>query len=125
MARTKGTSKKEMPKLKDYKKIIPLCGSSYQKLANLLGIDRRTAIKFVGSKPSLVKMWDEYVKQMINYAEDVVHKSIVEEGNVKTAKWYLTQMSDKYKTKTKLEVEGDISVNIILDEAKKDIEDKD
>lgn len=98
--------------MKIIKAAIPYSSCSLVQLGKLTGVSRNTIHRYLHKHPSVRKLLNEQIAQMVSQSEDVIFEAIIEKRDVSTAKWYLSCFDNRYKEKKELTLDGEIQINI-------------
>jgi hypothetical protein len=103
----------------DFIAAIPGTGGIVSVIARKVGCDWHTADKWVRTKPTVKKAYDDECEAVLDMAEGVLMKGI-KEGDTADAKWYLTRKGKQRGYAERQEItgaEGDrLKVNISWNE---------
>lgn len=74
---------------------IPGSAGIITTIAKRVGCDWVTAKKWINERPTVKAVYDAECEKLVDAAESVIIKDIVELNDVQTAKWYLTMKGRK------------------------------
>ena len=107
-----------------FKKALPNSSCSYTQLAKMLGTHRFTLRNWMEKNPDMQELFDKQKEFMISECEDVLFEDIVNNRDSRWATWYLKVMTDKYNETSKIEHSGEVSLEVIILDNKKEKEDE-
>ena len=102
----------------NFKRFLPESSCSYSVLAKQLGVSKFVLKSWMAKHPKMEKMFNEQKNTMIAEAEDVIFEAIINDRDTRVAQWYLKTMSDIYKEKSEITLDGGLDFNVTIKDAK-------
>lgn len=86
---------------------IPDTGGVISALADRVGCDWHTAKKYVTEYATVQKAWEAEKNKVTDAARNNVVRSIVDDEDLQTSKWWLQLMADEFIPKSKKDITTD------------------
>ena len=78
-------------KAQDFIAVIPGSRGIVSEIARRVGCDWNTAHKYIEEHPTVRQAYENEIESTLDLHEKTIHDAAIEQGDVSTAKWYLTK----------------------------------